>query len=466
MGIFSHIKFLVPVSLYALGIILFLMGFQKKGHWALLFLTFIIPLRNIIEKIQDFPFGNQYLDILIIGVMASLFFSQMSQRKEVFVKSSLNTIIVVLVCYTFLSLMQGSHYLYGNFFSIFEDNRIKDWKNFCLMPLLFFLTINQVTDKKWVIYILLSMVAANILMDYYTVGQIHAYSSLVSREKITGTFQFLGPNEVAAFFNEYTIIMLGICLCTRTQKVRWFLLAMICANTFCILFLYSRGAYLGYGAGMFVLFAIKNKKLLIPLILVGVFWQALLPEKAVERVKETKNEYGQLDESSERRIQIWQQGLDLFKKNPITGIGFNVFGYLGFDLKDTHNIYVKFLVEQGVVGLIIFLIVIFCFFKMGYILYKKGEGDDLAQGMGVGLMACIAVILVNNMFGNRWMYFELSAYLWIFTGLVGRMIILQEKPQEVQSTKETLNQPKLGVINQKNVEPPRKKKVRYYDPGL
>jgi putative inorganic carbon (HCO3(-)) transporter len=461
MGILHHIKLLAPGIFYLTGLILFLMGFQRKGHWPLLMATLIIPLRNIVDRIQDFPLGNQFIDILIGGAIVSWLLTRMVQKEGLLAPSSLNAIIIVMVCYTFFSLLQGSDYLYGNFSLSLSDNRVKDWKNFCLMPLLFFVTLNLIKDRKWIIYIMLAMLAAMVMMDYYTIIQIHNYPSLESREKITGTFQFLGPNEVAAFFNEYTVILLAIIFCLKVKRTRLLLLGVVCLNIFCIIFLYSRGAYLGLGLGLFFLFLLKSKKLLVPLILALIFWQAVLPEKAVERVKSTKNEYGQLDESSERRVLIWQQAFDLFKKNPITGIGFNVFGYLGLDLGDTHNIYVKFLVEQGIVGLIIFLIVVFCFFKMGYTLYQKGE-DDLAKGMGLGLMACILVLMVNNLFGNRWVYFELSSYLWIFAGLVGRMIILDSKPDRLSSSKsESSIQGNAG--KETPPTPPKKKKVRYYD---
>jgi len=105
--------------------------------------------------------------------------------------------------------------------------------------------------------------------------------------------------------------------------------------------------------------------------------------------------------------------------------------------------------------MLIFLIVIFCFLRMGYVLYKKGE-DDLSKGMGLGLMACIIVMMINNFFGDRWTYFELSAYLWILAGLVGRLIIMAQSPEALaQAEQKTKNAP--AAIAQK------KKKLRYYD---
>ncbi|MBF0503851.1 MAG: O-antigen ligase family protein [Candidatus Omnitrophica bacterium] len=386
--------------------------------------------------------------------MSWIFFAS-SQKRPLLARSPLNLIAAALIIYTFISLLFGNNYLTGNYSFHLYDWRFKDWKNFCLMPLLFFITLNLITDRVWIVRILLAMACAIILMEYYTIHQIHDYSALVSREKITGTFQFLGPNEVAAFFNECTIIVMGIFFCLKQKKIKWPLLGIIYVNIFCIIFLYSRGSYLGTLAGMAFLFFFKNKKLLLPLFLIAILWQSVLPEKAIQRIKGTTNEFGQLDESSERRILIWKIGIELFDKNPITGIGYGVFRYLGFDLGDTHNIYVKILVEQGLIGISIFLAVISCFLRMGYILYKKGE-DGLAQGMGLGLTACSITVIVNNLFGDRWAYFELSAYLWIFLGLVARLTLMsQNAPVSPQSQ---------AITQAKTIDPPKIiKKTRYYD---
>ena len=458
-GILSIIKGLAPLSLYALGMLFFLGGILGKGRWSLLLVTFLIPLRNIIDKIHAYPLGNHFLDLLILGALISWLLEAMQHKKQLFAPSSLNFAIFMLIAYTFLTLIAGSQYLTGVFSISLSDERVKDWKNFCLMPLLFLVTLNLITDRAWIERMLLSMLLAMVIMDYYTISQIGSFTSLVSREKINGTFVFLGPNEVAAFYNEFTIVMVAVFFCIRQKRKKSILLAMIYASVYCIIFLYSRGAYLGFFAGLGFLFLLKNKKFLLPLILVALLWQSVLPDKAIERIKGTTNELGQLDESSERRLLIWQQALHLFSQNPMTGIGYGVFRYQGLDLGDTHNIYIKILVEQGTIGMIVFLIVIFCFLRMGYVLYKKGE-EDLAKGMGLGLMTCMIVVVLNNFFGDRWTYFELSSYLWIFAGLVGRYIILsQEQSPEPVLLKETIKTVKTIQIPQEK----KKKKIRYYD---
>lgn len=425
-GILATIKSFAPWVLYLAGIAAFFAGLMGKVRWPLLIVTFLLPLRNVVERLYEFPLGNQLLDILIGGMLIGWLISTVTGRKKFMERSSINGMAILLVLYLTFTLLIGNDSLTGSLALDPGDPRVQDWKNFCLLPLLFFLTLNNITDRKWVWRIFGVMCFAMAVMAYYTVSQVGMFSALVSREKITGTFVFLGPNEVAAFLNQYTIILMSVYFFIKRKSIKLILLGLIYANLYCVLFLYSRGAYAGLAIGMFLLFLFKNRKLLLPLILVLLLWQVVLPEKAIERLKGTKTEYGELDESSERRLVVWQKGLEIFKENPIVGIGFGVFRTLGYDLSDTHNIYVKILVEQGLAGLLIFLLVILAFMIEGFRLYQKGD-DDFSKGLGLGLFVCMFVLLVNNFFGDRWSYFELSGYLWIFAGLVARLNIISNE---------------------------------------
>ena len=148
--------------------------------------------------------------------------------------------------------------------------------------------------------------------------------------------------------------------------------------------------------------------------------------------------------------------MDIFKKNPITGIGFGVFKKLGLDLGDTHNIYVKILTEQGVIGFAIFVITVFCFMREGLCLYQKGE-EEMDRGLGLGFLIGVLVMLVNNIFGDRWSYMEPNAYLWIFAGLVARLNVMHRALKSKSVVEKLVLK---GVTQQSSIV---KKKVRYYD---
>ncbi len=196
--------------------------------------------------------------------------------------------------------------------------------------------------------------------------------------------------------------------------------------------------------------------MLIPIILILVCWQTVLPEKVIARIKETQDQAGQLDESSGKRIEMWQNALALFQGSPVLGTGFGTFRFMGYSLKDTHNIYMKILSEQGLVGIFIFFALLVAFMREGFKLYQKGD-DEFSKGLGLGFFVAIFVVAVNNLFGDRWSYLEPNAFLWVLTGLVARsnsLIGHVPKPLPVKKSKPHVN-----------IEEVKPKKVRYYDPS-
>lgn len=468
LGIAAHLKGILPLAMYLAGIATMLMALSGKPKWALYLLTFLLPLRNVVDRVQAFPGGTQFVDLLIFSLLLAVFLHSAKRNKTAMASSSLNIISILLVIYMFISVVLGSITLTGQLGLDVHDPRVQDWKNFSLLPILFFIALNTLSTRKEVWTLFTLMCGVMFIMDYYMINQVAWYSSLESRKKITGTFQFLGPNEVAAFFNQFTIIIMSVYFAMKPGRNKWLLLIVILANTYSILFCYSRAGYLGYAVGMFILFAMKNQKLLIPLVLAAALWQVVLPEKAIERIKETKSNHGRLDESSQRRVNIWHEALSLFAQNPVTGIGYGVFRFLGLDLGDTHNIYVKILTEQGLVGLTIFLCTIICFMREGFKLYQKGEEDDITRAFGLGLVISMFVVLVNNFFGDRWSYLESCGYLWIFAGMVARLNHLAMQPKTETAAEDDLKgqvkpQSNLKTLLAKENAPKKKKKVRYYD---
>src|SRR5260370_41766205 len=94
----------------------------------------------------------------------------------------------------------------------------------------------------------------------------------------------------------------------------------------------------------------------------------------------------------------------------------------GFE--DTHNYYVKVMLEMGIVGLIVFLGIISRMFTAGYSLFRTALAEDFLRGMGLGLAGMVVTTMVANAFGDRWTYIEETGFLWVIAAMAirGRMI--------------------------------------------
>jgi len=243
------------------------------------------------------------------------------------------------------------------------------------------------------------------------------------------TFEDLGPNEMASFATQGTMMLFGILLVYKHRWARYFIGLVILANSYVILYSYSRGSYFAVSVAVILLGLIKERRILIAVALFGFLWSAVLPSSVVERITMTQQGAGELDHASQVRVDVWNFGIDNFIQNPL-GIGFAKFRDLGFGSSenngrayDAHNMYVKILTELGVQGLFVFIALYFLSLKSGWNLFKFSS-DPFLSGLGLGFVGCVIGNMICNCFGQDWMLFPITSYYWIFWALVERATIL------------------------------------------
>jgi uncharacterized membrane protein YwzB len=83
-------------------------------------------------------------------------------------------------------------------------------------------------------------------------------------------------------------------------------------------------------------------------------------------------------------------------------------------------------VEEGLIGLLIFLAVLWKMFDIAYELFQSSP-DPFHSALGLGFAACMVGVLVVNFFGDRWSYQQINSSLWILLGLVCRARLLDAK---------------------------------------
>jgi O-antigen ligase len=94
-------------------------------------------------------------------------------------------------------------------------------------------------------------------------------------------------------------------------------------------------------------------------------------------------------------------------------------------LKDTHNWYIKVLVETGIVGFVIAVFMLQQMLATAYRLFKRAT-DPLYRGLGLGLLLACCACIVSNCFGDRWTYLEITAPLWVLVAAAIRAAQLTE----------------------------------------
>lgn len=181
----------------------------------------------------------------------------------------------------------------------------------------------------------------------------------------------------------------------------------------------------------------KDRRILILLFALFLGWQTLLPESVVDRINMTTTEEGELESSASKRLDLWDKALNIYDQNPVIGVGYDGFRITltreGSELTDVHNYFLKLMCEQGLIGLFFFLLIISRAFLSGRKLYRIAR-TQFHQGLGFGFMGAILSLVVANFFGDRFSYFPLGGYFWIFWGIVDRAILINQRELNLEQS--------------------------------
>ncbi len=436
-GILTYLHSYIPLILYFGTILVSIVSVFGKPKVGLLYQICLIPFTYSLIKAHQYPFGNQILDILWLSIFIGIFTGP-------YVKDKANSEMPVnmLMGIYFIALLNG--FLFSGIHSHVDHlARIKQWKNFIIMPLLYYLTYYSIKDiklSKQIIYIILAIMLV-VEWKFY-----NSFSWLLSREHFSeatrgGQFGYLGSNEFAAFILNYVAFGIGILLfCSINFKLRMMLLATIGFGAFCILYSFSRGAYVGLVIILlfYTIFSKKMKIVVVLLLIAAGLGTQLLPQPVVERITMTQTSEGEIESSAGGRLMLWTHVMDnVFPRNPVIGVGYGIFKYVpdknGQTYGDPHSTYMETLAEQGIIGVLILLFLYYSAYKSGWLLYKlslQNDDDKFIRGAGLGFCACVLASMTTNCFGDRWTHYQVMTYFWIIWAVVDKLYVFKLTSKE------------------------------------
>lgn len=422
----------IPNLVYIFFWLIILLTLFRDAKVGLYLAIFLIPLQNLMDRLVEFPLGKDIFDILMLSIFISIYLNK-GGKANVLKKIKLSKIVLLMIPLTYSALWVGSFKLSLSFPVSFDNPQLVQWKNFIMMPLLYFATIKLVEDKKHAKLIILLMALTVLLMNinyYENVKYVSREHFSSEKRSVGSTFSYLGPNEVAAFFAQVAIFFLGVASCEQLRLRKIVIFITACFSFYPVMFLYSRGAYVATIIGLLFLGLMKNRIIFILLLILLMSWQVILPDSVTERIQMTQVDET-MDDSALSRLKLWKEALSIIIINPLTGVGFGASEYLGFKTgeghyrNDVHNGYIEILLEQGILGLILFLSIFFMGLKAGWNLYRHSD-DGSVRGMGLGFIGMTIASLVANFFGDRWSYLNLMGYFWIMLGLVSKLVYISK----------------------------------------
>jgi putative inorganic carbon (HCO3(-)) transporter len=407
----------VPLFAYLLFWVMCLLSLTGRPLLGLYYMMPFIPYRTMRDHFIDYPLGGNMLTILVIAVIIGALI-----KGKKLPKSPLFLIWLGFGIYLYLSMWLGTVLTSAPAPVWLQDPNFVTWKDYMLTPLIFLAASLVIEDRKHIRTVILILAFSLFLVDKSALLESleHSWNSFDESKRVTGPLAY-GSNQLAAFLAQFAMFFWGFAVFTKRFKYKLVLYPLVGMTVLTAMYTFSRASYIALIFSVFVLGLLKDRKLLV---ILGVFlltWQTIVPTAVTERVSMTKDQNGQLEASAQERVDLWQQSQEMFLSSPVVGTGFATFqfGTHTDNLKDTHNWFVKVLVETGIIGGIFVLFMLANMLISGFRLFRKAE-DPMYRGLGLGYFIACCSCIVANFFGDRWTYVEINGLLWILTGAVLR----------------------------------------------
>ena len=239
--------------------------------------------------------------------------------------------------------------------------------------------------------------------------------------RMTSTFD--NPNMLA----QYLLLLIplaGACLINdfAHRKKRWLWLSCCGVLCACMLLTFSRGGWLALLFAGVVFLVLMNPRLLVlaPFALIALYF--VLPDTIIQRF----TSIGDLsDHSTSYRVSIWLGSLRMLSDYWLCGIGpgnvaFNTvyptYSYDEIVTPHTHNLFLQIMSDAGVCALIVFCIILWCFFRrMGAGVHKAG--DKRGRVLQIAFFSGMAGFMVQAMTDYSFYNYRVMLLFWIYLGL-------------------------------------------------
>ncbi len=321
----------------------------------------------------------------------------------------------VLICFT-VKLLRGKRVLrfektdvtalafavimlFGGLFSVSSDS-LKPSLVYVAFILGYFLAALMLNSREWLTRATVSAVLSAVIVAVYGIADYYIGDAVKTSSWLdSNMFGSISGRAVSTLDNpnmlgEYLILIMpmafSLFVAYNARGRRFLSVVAICSIGACLVLTWSRGAWLGLLVAMCVYAVFATRKSLLVFI-IGVFslpfWPAILPQSVWTRIASVGNT---ADSSTMYRVNIWRGTVDMLKDHFFSGIGVGEGAwreiYPSYALSaieaapHSHNIYLQITVELGIVGLAVFLILMFMLAQscMSYFKKLSDSGDMLA----------------------------------------------------------------------------------------
>ncbi len=325
--------------------------------------------------------------------------------------------------------------LFGGIVSLKRELSLRPALIFVCLMCGYFLVVNLMRTKLWLSRAISALTSSAFLVSLYGIWQY--FTGAVNEnwidpelfESISGraVSTFENPNMLAEYLIMILPFILAMFLHTRKPGEKTVYLLSLASALLCIVYTWSRSAWLGVIGGLLLFFLLYSKKTLYVLIALAAalpIANYILPKTVLDRFLSI----GSLADSSNLyRVYLWKSVGRMINDFFVGGIGvgegafeslYPMYTYAGMETSPhSHSIYLQITLEMGIVGIAVFLVFIFLL-SQGAFEYSGRSSDKRSKLMSCAGLCGIVAALIQGSADYIWYNYRVFFIFWIIAGIV------------------------------------------------
>jgi putative inorganic carbon (hco3(-)) transporter len=268
-------------------------------------------------------------------------------------------------------------------------------------PVFFFVLVNHLSGEARATTFSHILIAAATLMAVYGLTQSMAEGAAF---RVHGTMSIY--MTFAGILMLSALMVLAQLLFRPRGQWFWGLVGSLGLLTAALVMTHTRGAWIGFAAGLALLLCCRQKRFLLVLPVVAVVLFLVAPDAVRSRIRSIVDPQ---DVTARERLYMWDSGLQIIRDHPWTGVGINGVKGIYYDYKHPnavrdqrahlHSNLFQIAAERGLIGVTCWLWIWVAFYRQAWQIFRDlGPGNPRASALVVGSLASVTGFHLAGLF--------------------------------------------------------------------
>ena len=366
---------------------------------------------------------NVFMGVLIFCYLVK----KILKKEHLFTKTAINTSLLFLFIVTCLSLINSINY---------KDTFKGGILRLLQYIFIFFIMVEELKDQKHIGRIIFFMCLGVILSSFDGIWQVFTgkdfirhYQPVINIGLVRATASFKDSNVLGIYLSAITPLIFGLALYHFKGRKKMMLFFVSLIALVGILLTYSRPTLLAIYIALFFLSIVRKNRVLITLLIILILIAPFILPKSVKDWAKEINYNPLRFMCNDDRIAAYRNSFNMIKAHPFIGVGANTYmknykqykespeyrNVITADYMYAHNNFLHMAAEIGLIGLCIFIWLLYRLFNVCKHIYQS-LSDNYLKIVLLSLSACLIAFLVNGLTESSLYYSRVAILFWYIAG--------------------------------------------------